>query len=227
VGAARLSWDGYARTWAGLHGGYDPRRAAGAVRGWLRVAYRMAFLLAPLRLPPTAVTLFGLALSVLVPVAVLGGPDGAFLAGGLVALAGLADTVDGALAMVTGRTTPLGHVYDSLASRLGEAAWLTALWLLGAPAALILPIGALGWLHEYLRSRAIGAGMRGFGRVTVAEYPVRVAAAAVGLLLAGAAGRIGADLAAGTVTVVGAVWGVLALSGFVQLLGSVRDALRT
>jgi phosphatidylglycerophosphate synthase len=224
VGAARLSWDGYARTWAGLHGGQDPRRVASA-RRWLRLAYRIGILLARLRIPPTAVTACGLLLSLLVPLLVLVGPAGAVLAGGLVLLAGLADSVDGAVAMVTGRTTRLGHVYDSLADRLGEAAWLTGFWLLGAPAALVVPIGALGWLHEYLRSRAIGAGMLGVGRVTVGEYPVRVLVASVGLVLGGAAGRVGADLAAGTVTVVAVVWGLLALFGFRQLFNSVRDAL--
>jgi CDP-diacylglycerol--glycerol-3-phosphate 3-phosphatidyltransferase len=226
VGAARLSWDGYARTWAGLHGGYDPRRATVAVRGWLRLAYRLGIFLAGLRIRPTAVTTFGLLMSGLVPLAVLAGPAGSVLAAGLVLLAGLADTVDGAVAMVSGRTTRLGHVYDSLVDRLGEVAWLAAFWVLGAPAALMVSIGALGWLHEYLRSRAIGAGMRSFGAVTVGEYPTRVAVASVGLLLAGAAGAVGTDLAAGTVTVVGAVWGLLTLFGFGQLLGSVRDALR-
>jgi hypothetical protein len=54
---------------------------------------------------------------------------------------------------------------------------------------------------------------------------VRVLVASVGLVLGGAAGRVGADLAAGTVTVVAAVWGLLALFGFRQLFNSVRDAL--
>jgi phosphatidylglycerophosphate synthase len=227
VGAARLSWDGYARAWAGLHGGYDPRQASPWMCRWLRLAYRLGVVLSRLRLRPTAVTFVGLVLSVLVPLAVRHGGVGPFLAAGLVVLAGLADSVDGALAIVTGRTTRLGHLYDSLADRLGEAAWLAAFWLLGAPAALVVSVGALGWLHEYLRSRAIGAGMRGLGRVTAGEYPVRVAIAAGGLLLAGAAGWVGADLAAGTVTAVGAIWGFVALLGFGQLLGSARDALRS
>jgi CDP-diacylglycerol--glycerol-3-phosphate 3-phosphatidyltransferase len=226
VGAARLTWNGYARTWAGLHGGHDPRRLGRNARRWLRLAYRLGILCARLRIRPAAVTAVGLLMSLVVPFAVREGPAGAVLAGGLVLLTGLADTVDGAVAMVTGRTSRLGHVYDSLADRIAEAAWLAAFWLLGAPGALVVAIGGLAWLHEYLRSRAIGAGMLGVGRLTVGEYPVRVAMASAGLLLAGTAGRLEADLAAGTVTLVGAVWGLLAVFGFGRLLGSVRDALR-
>ena len=55
-------------------------------------------------------------------------------------LAAVADSVDGAVAVVTGRTTRLGYVYDSVADRLGEVAWLLAFWLVGAPGGLVVAV---------------------------------------------------------------------------------------
>jgi hypothetical protein len=57
----------------------------------------------------------------------------------LVLLSAVADTVDGAVAVIAGRATRLGQVDDSLADRLGEACWLVALWLVGAPGWLDAP----------------------------------------------------------------------------------------
>ncbi len=140
-------------------------------------------------------------------------------------LASVADSVDGAVAVATGRTTRLGYVYDSLADRIGEAAWLVAFWLVGAPGALVAAGGALSWLHEYVRARAVAAGMREIGAVTVGERPTRVCVAVAGLLLAGLSGLVEVDLAAGTITMATAVWVLLAAFGLGQLLSAVRRAL--
>ena len=85
--------------------------------------------------------------------------------------------------VVTGRETRLGQVYDSVADRLTEAAWLPALWLLGAP----------GWLVAGCRRAVVAARVRpgpGDGRrhaeigaVTVGERPTRVLVALFGLLV--------------------------------------------
>jgi CDP-diacylglycerol--glycerol-3-phosphate 3-phosphatidyltransferase len=221
----RLNWDEYAVNWARLHGGFDPRRAAPTVQGWLRFAYQTGYLLGRLRVSPTAVTVVGMLLCLAVPVAVVRGPTGPFIGAGFVLLAALADSVDGAVAVITGRTTRLGYVYDSLADRIGEAGWLIAFWLLGAPGPLVVLVGALSWLHEYLRARSVSAGMREIGAVTVGERPSRVALALVGLLAAGAAGLIDLHLAAGTITVITAIWVLLAGYGLLQLLGAVRRSL--
>lgn len=221
----RLSWDEYAIVWARLHGGFDPRRATPTVQAWLRMSYRIGHLLGRLRTPPTAVTVLGVLLCAGVPVAAVRGSYGPFLAAGLVLAASLADSVDGAVAVVTGRTSRLGYVYDSLADRAGEAAWLLAFWLVGASGVLVVTAGALSWLHEYVRARSVSAGMKEIGMVTLGERPTRVSVALVGLLIAGLAGLIRPDLAAGAVTVVTAVWVLLAFFGFWQLLGAVRRAL--
>lgn len=221
----RLSWNEYAAAWADLHGGFDPRRSAAVVRGWVRLAFLCGRLLGRLGVAPSTVTTVGLVLSAAVPVAATGGPVGALVAAGLVLLGGVADAVDGAVAVVTGRASRLGFVYDSLADRLGEACWLTAFWLVGAPGPLVVAVGVASWLHEYLRARAAVAGMAEIGTVTVAERPTRVSVAMVGLLLAGAGGLLRPELLAGTATMLAVIWLVLAGFGLAQLLGAVRRAL--
>ncbi|GGL96677.1 CDP-alcohol phosphatidyltransferase family protein [Micromonospora yangpuensis] len=221
----QLNWDEYATTWARLHGGFDPRVAAPVVRGWLRFAYHLGYVLGRLRVTPTAVTVAGVLLCFCVPLFAVRPPNGPFLGALFVLLAAVADSVDGALAVATGRSTRLGYVYDSVADRLGEIAWLVAFWLLGAPGALVVAGGALSWLHEYVRARAVSAGMREIGAVTVGERPTRVCVALLGLLVVGLAGLIQLDLAAGTSTMVATVWVLLAGFGLGQLLSAVRRSL--
>ena len=225
VAGTRLSWNDYAATWARLHGGFDPRLATPVVRGWLRLSYVLGSFLGRLRVSPTVVTALGVLLCVCVPVAAARPPSGPITAAIFVLLAAVADSVDGAVAIATGRSTRLGYLYDAVADRVGEAAWLLAFWLVGAPGVLVVVGGALSWLHEYVRARAVSAGMREIGAVTIGERPTRVAVALVGLLLAGLAGLIEADFAAGTITVLAAVWVLLALFGLAQLLAAVRRAL--
>jgi CDP-diacylglycerol--glycerol-3-phosphate 3-phosphatidyltransferase len=222
----RLTWDGYAAAWAGLHGGFDARQATRAVRGWLRVGYGVGSVLSRLRVAPTAVTTTGLLLSLLVPATTARHGWWPFLAALLVLLSALADTVDGAIAVIRSRVTRLGSVYDSLADRIGEAAWAAALWLLGVPGLLAASCCAVSWLHEYLRSLATAAGMTTIGSVTVGERPTRVSAAAVGLLFGGAAGLVSADLGRAAATFVTTGWLLLGVFGLRHLLSVVRHALR-
>ena len=221
-----LTWDQYATAWSKLHGGFDPRAASPVVRGWVRLAYAGGSLLGRLRVSPTAVTAAGLLICLAVPVAASRGPVGALVAAGLVLLAGVADALDGAVAVASDRTSRLGFVYDSVADRIGEAAWLAALWVAGAPGGLVVAGGAVSWLHEYVRARAVAAGMTEVGVVTVAERPTRVSVALVALLLAGAAGLLNPDLLAGTATVGAVAWLFFAVFGLGQLFGGVRRALR-
>lgn len=225
-----MNWDGYASAWAGSHGGFDPRRASSAVRGWLRMAYSMGRLLGRLGVSPSTVTLAGLILAGCVPVAAAQGPGWPLVAAGLVLLSAVADSADGAVAVVTGRTSRLGFVYDSVADRVGELCWAAALWLVGVPWALLAGCVALSWLQEYARARAAAVGMSGTGVVTVGERPARVSVVLVALLLAGAAGllapELAPELAAGTATVVVTVWALLAAFGFSQLMGAIKVALR-
>ena len=183
-------------------------------------------LLARMGVRPAAVTVVGLVLSVLTPLTVRQGPEAPLVGAVLVALATVAYATAGTVAAVTDRVTRLRYVYGALADRLAELAWLTALWLLGAPAAVVVPAGALTLLHEYVRSRATAAGARDVGAVTLAERPTRAAVAGSGLALAGLAGLVSRDLVAGTATLTGAAWLLFGLVGLCQLLVAVHAAFR-
>ena len=221
-----MDWNGYATGWARLHGGFDPRRAGLFVRGWLLMSYGIGRGLAKIGFAPSAVTTLGLLLCLAVPlVSELGRGVPVLVAGGLVLLAAIADSADGAVAVVSGRTTRLGYVYDSLADRLGEAAWLAAFWVIGAPGLLVTAGVGVSWLHEYTRARASIAGMRSIGAVTLGERPTRVVVALVGLVLCGVAGLISRDLPAGLVTVVVAIWVTLQAIGLTQLFAAIRNEL--
>ncbi len=213
-----MLWDEYAATWSGLHGGFDPRRASPLVRGWVRIAYGIGSWLSARGVGPMAVTTAGLIVCLSVPAAVLLGRWGILLAAILVLVAALADGLDGAVAVITDRASRLGYIYDSVADRLGEAAWLVAFWLAGAPVWLVVAAGGVSWLQEYARARAAAAGMSEIGVVTVAERPTRVLVAIFGLLLAAAWPVL--------ITAAAAVWLALSVVGAAQLTVAIRRALR-
>jgi CDP-diacylglycerol--glycerol-3-phosphate 3-phosphatidyltransferase len=222
-----VTWQEYRAAWSALHGGFDPDRASPLIRGWIRLAYRGATRLAGWRVGPTTVTAAGLLICVAVPFAAALGPVGLLLGGLLVLLAAVADGLDGAVAVISGTTSRTGFVLDSVADRLGEVAWLIAFWVAGVPAGLLVPAGAVSWLHEYVRARAAVAGMAEIGVVTVGERPTRVAVAAAGLVVAGAVGLLRPGWAGGVLTAAAAAWLVLGLVGAVQLATAVRRALST
>ena len=212
-----MTWDEYAAAWARLHGGFDPRSASSVVRGWVRIAYRAGSWLGSRHIGPAAVTTAGLVLCLAVPAAVLPDRWGLLLAALLVLLAAFADGLDGAVAVITGKASRLGYVYDSVADRVGELAWLLAFWLVGATGLLVVAAGSASWLQEYMRARATAAGMDEIGVVTVAERPRRVLTAIFGLLLG--------FFVPALITAAVAVWLALALIGLVQLSVAIRRRL--
>jgi phosphatidylglycerophosphate synthase len=203
-----------------LHGGFDVRGSQVVVAGWMRLSFATGRLLARVGLSPAAVTAIGLLLSLAVPLVVLPRGVWLFVGAGLVFLSALADSSDGAVAIITGRTSRIGSFYDSV------AAWLLALWLLGTPGLLVAACGALAWLHEYARARAALAGMPGVGAVTVAERPTRVLLVIAALVAGGLVWFISPRLTPGVITVVVAVWFVVGLLGGSRLLTAVRATLR-
>lgn len=222
----RLSWDEYSARWAVLHAGVDPNQSSVYVRTWLRLSLKVGQGLWGLGLRPGDVTVAGLLFSLAVPIVSIFGGPWLFVAAAFVFFAALADSADGAVALITDRTSRLGSYYDSMADRLSEAAWLLALWLVGVPGVLVTAAGALAWLHEYARARATVCGMSDIGVVTVAERPTRVLLVILAFLLGGAASLIDPQLTPGAVTVVVAVWFVLGLLGAGKLAKAIRAALR-
>jgi CDP-diacylglycerol--glycerol-3-phosphate 3-phosphatidyltransferase len=200
----------YLREWSALHGDAG---TGGLVGWWLGLAHALARPLIRLGAGPDAVTLLGLlvALAALPPAA--GGGRWPVLAAVVVAVSGLLDNLDGAIAVMAGRVTRQGFVLDSVCDRVAEACYGAALWLAGAPAALVVAGVALAWLHEYTRARAAVAGMPEIGVVTVAERPTRVIVTAMFLLGAGLY-----PAAAGEWALAGAAaWAALATIGAAQL----------
>jgi len=211
-----LSREEYLAAWSRWHGGADT--SAPLVRGWLTVAHTLARPIAAL--PPVLATATGvLVAAAAVPPAAAGG---AWLvaAGVLVGLSGLLDSLDGALAIGTGRASQRGYVLDSVVDRLTEAAYAAALWAAGAPGWLAVCFGALCWLPDYLRARAGQAGVHRTGPISLWERPTRVAMAALTLAGAGVvSGWAPGGLDAGglVVTAGAAVGALLGAVGTAQL----------
>ena len=222
----RLSWDEYSANWAALHLGVDPRQSSVFVGSWLRLAYLAGRTMAALRVRPGTVTLAGIILSFAAPVAAVFRGPWLFAAAALVLLSAIADSADGAVAVMTSRTSRIGAFDDAVADRLSEAAWLLALWLVGANGFAVAACGALAWLHEYARARSVVAGMTGIGLITFAERPTRVIAVVLALTFGGVAWIINPHLTPGVVTTVIAVWAVLGLIGTTRLITAIRAALR-
>ncbi|GGJ85343.1 hypothetical protein GCM10010123_13800 [Pilimelia anulata] len=224
--AAPVSWDAYAVAFAGLHGGLDPRTAAAPVRAWLWWAYRLGLAGARLGLRPLTVTLLGLAASVAAALAAGRGPAGVLAAGVLVFAAAVADSADGAVAVVTRRTSRLGYVHDALVDRIAELCWAVAFWAVGVPWQLCAAVVAAAWLYEYVCAQAAVAAMSYRGRAPVAGRPIRVGLAAGGLFAAGLAGLLAPELAIGTATLVMTIAVLLGGFGLGQLLTVLRTGVR-
>jgi len=208
------------RRWAPLHGGYDPAGTALTGR-WLALVHTAARPLAARGVAPHALTGWALLAGAGVPAAVAAGGRWPLLAVALLVAAGLLDGLDGAVAVLTGRATRFGYVLDSVADRVGDAAYVAALWWLGGPGWLCAIAAGLVWLPEYARARAGNAGMRELAVLTVAERPTRIAVTAVAL--AGCGGW--PDRAAPLATAAAAVLAGLGAVALAQLLVVARRRL--
>jgi len=221
-----VEWDQYATAWADQHGGYDQRRAPASVRGWLRLGYQLARALAAVRVPPGAVTMVGLAAALAVPLVAGTDRTRVLVAAAFVLLSTLASTLDGALRVLTAQVTPRSVIGEAVAARLGEVAWLTAVWLLGVPGPLVLACGVLTGLYEYVRVQALVAGMSPVVTQTMAERPMRAVVTVAGLTLAGLVGLAQQQLGSGLLTLAIAVWLILTTHGLGQLTATLRRSVR-
>ncbi len=201
---------GYLRRWSALHGDVEP---TGLVGGWLRVVYAIAAVPARAGIPPSAVTLTGLAVGLLALLPAAAGGHLVLLAVLLVVLSGLLDGVDGAVAVLSDRVSARGAVLDTFCDRITDIAFAGTLWLAGGPIGWCVAAGAVGLVHEQVRAALRLQGMSEVGVVTVAERPTRV--------IVVAAFGLGAGLypgAAGTWTAAGAIAGTaVGVIGLIQL----------
>jgi phosphatidylglycerophosphate synthase len=215
-----LSRAEYLDAWAHLHGGHDPRAGGRGERGWFAAMYSLARPLAGRGASPDALSGAAVLAACAAPAAVAVGR--ARVAGPLVVVHSVLDGLDGAVALLAGRSSRWGHLVDSLGDRVAEAALGAALVLAGAPAAVCVGAVATGWLQEYARARAAAGGLDAIVVVTVAERPTRLLAAGLALFAVGAV----PSAAAGAATTGGVVWLGLGAAGLAQLLPALRRELR-
>lgn len=223
----------YLQRWSQLHGGVDPHGNR-LVLGWLTLIHTLASPLARAGWSPNAVTTLGLVVSLLALPAAAAGGSWLWVAAVLILISGVVDSLDGAIAVMTGRTTKWGFVWDSVADRISDVVFVAALWLVGAPAVLCVTVIVLTFLLEYTRARAVAAGMSEVGVLSVWERPSRVLVCGM-FMLAAAFNPPGVELAEGiaggwpTVMASLGMWVALGLSAFglFQVLWVVRSRLRT
>jgi phosphatidylglycerophosphate synthase len=208
----------YLARWSRLHGGAS---TAGLVGWWLGITHALARPLVRAGLGPWPVTAAGVLVAAATCWPASAGGHWPVLAAALAGVSGLLDNLDGAVAVLSGRTSRWGFVLDSGCDRLADAAYCVALLLAGAPAYLAVAGAALAWLQEYVRARAAVAGMPEVGVVTISERPTRVIVTAMFLLGAGLyPGAAGTWAGAGA-----AAWTVLGVVALGQLLVAVRRRL--
>ncbi len=223
-----LTLDAYFQRWSALHGDIDPRESW-LIRGWLKFAYGAAKPLVRVGMSPNGVTLLGMLVAVTVPLLAWQGASTLmsgwiWLAVAVTALSGLLDSLDGAVAVITGRTTRGGYVLDSVADRISDAALLSALWVLGAPGWIVAAAVFVGFLQEYARARAGLAGVHDVGVVSLSERPTRIVIVAVFLGFAawgiyGVAALTWATLGATAALLVG-------VAGLIQVAAALSRRLR-
>ena len=124
--------------------------------------YPLARILAHKCRNPNTVTLTGLAIAMITPLAAWIYPT---LLPLLIALSAYMDALDGAIARLTGRVTRFGAVLDSFCDRVEELCYLISLALLGLNALLIIVAIATSYLISYLRAlgELRGVKMEGVG----------------------------------------------------------------
>ena len=204
----------YVQRWSTLHGGYLPKQRS-VIGLYLRAMYAVARPLAVARIHPDLVSIAAVMLVALAPLLARG--DLLLMAAALIAITGLLDGVDGAVAVLQRKESRWGGVLDSTLDRVAEAIYVAALIVLGAPAPILIVGLLLTFLQEYVRARAGAMGARDIGVISVWERPTRIALAALTF--------VGFDVTQSAWLLPTTSWVWLALS--VLGLGQVTHAMRT
>jgi phosphatidylglycerophosphate synthase len=234
------SFAAYQAGWREAHRLGEDARPGGRMAGaYLRLPYLVGAPLARAGVDPDLVTLAALWVALAAGWTATLGPGWAAAAGALTLAAGVADSVDGAVAVLQGRTSAFGFVWDSTADRLADLA------VIAGPVALVATEAGPGWgaaavaagtaaaglllLLEYVRARAqAGRVPAAWSLVTPAERPTRVLVLGLTGLAVGAA-QLGGDRLAGAALDAGyplalGVLAVLEAAGCGQLLLAARHA---
>ena len=240
LGGGGWTFEAYAAGWREVHLVGEGEQPGGRLAAWyLRLPYAVGGPLARAGVDPDLVTLAALWVALVAGWTATLGPGWAAGAGVLTLLAGIADSVDGAVAVMQGRTSAFGFVWDSTADRLADLA------MIAGPVALVATQGAPAWgaaavaagtaaaglllLLEYVRARAqAGQVAAAWSLATPGERPTRVIVLGLAGLAVGAAQLAGGGPAAAALDLgyplALAALAVLEAAGCVQLLLAVRHA---
>jgi phosphatidylglycerophosphate synthase len=237
---AGWTFEAYEAGWRAAHLLGEGARPGGRLAAaYLRLPYALGVPLARAGVDPDLVTLAALWLALAAGWTATLGPGWAAGAGTLTLLAGVGDSVDGAVAVLQRRTSAFGFVWDSTADRLADLA------LVAGPVALVAARADPGWaalavgagtaaaglllLLEYVRARAqAGQVAAAWSLATPGERPTRVIVLGLAGLGVGAAQLAGPGIAEAALDagypLALAVLAVLEAVGCVQLLLAVRRA---
>ena len=169
-----MNLDAFNQNWSKLHG---DAQITGVVKGWLRISYSLAKLLAKLRVTPNTLTLLGVFFGILLYLNSL-----SYWAVLFLVLSIICDGIDGSLAIMTGKSNKWGAMLDSVADRLTEVFWGLAFIAIGADQNLVIAAVLIAAIQEYLRARSAGLGLTDVGVVTISERPVRASILFVALV---------------------------------------------
>jgi len=169
-----VNLDAFNQNWSKLHG---DAQITGVVKGWLRISYSLAKLLAKLRVTPNTLTLLGVFFGILLYLNSL-----SYWAVLFLVLSIICDGIDGSLAIMTGKSNKWGAMLDSVADRLTEVFWGLAFIAIGADQNLVIAAVLIAAIQEYLRARSAGLGLTDVGVVTISERPVRASILFVALV---------------------------------------------
>lgn len=167
----------YLLQWSQVHGFSPGNEVAGVARWYLSLNFYLVQPLIFLKLSPNLVTLIGplLAAGALVS-------ESDLLIALLVFTSLLVDGFDGAVALIRGKSSPLGAVWDAVVDRITELLWIGALYHAGISPALLLTIWVLTATQEYGRAKLNHVAGNTLGVVTICERPVRGLLVSLGFL---------------------------------------------
>ena len=167
----------YLLQWSKVHGFSPGSEVAGVARWYLSLNFYLVQPLVFLKLSPNLVTLIG---PLLAAGALVSERD--FLIALLVFASLLVDGFDGAVALIRGKSSSLGAVWDAVVDRITELLWIGALYYAGISPALLLVIWVLVATQEYGRAKLNHLAGNTLGVVTICERPVRGLLVSLGFL---------------------------------------------
>jgi hypothetical protein len=221
-----MEWQRFVGAWAAAHDGFDLRYAGPVTRWWVRCAYRSGMLATRNAMSAGMLIAIALVCAILVPLLASPGGRWPFAAAAVAVIGLVSDGAADAVGVLAERRSRLTGFYRIMVERVTELCWVLACVLLGGDRTIAAVCVVLIVVHEYARLGAVAAGLRAAGGSTVGDRPTRVAIVLIVLIIAAVVSGMTQDLAAGTTTLLLAVWALLALFGLVQLISIVRTALR-